>query len=108
MAFQKGQSGNPDGRPKGAKDKLPRSVKDKFDYLYDEVGGNEGFKKWIMKNDHNRGVFYGWYSKMLPSNVTADVKGTIDGLFTVEVIHLKGADVPEDGNGNGNGNEVTK
>jgi len=46
---------------------------------------------------------------MLPSNINVDHEGTIDGRFTVEVIHLKGADVPEDGNGSGgNGNKVTK
>lgn len=38
MPFTKGQSGNPAGKPKGAKDKHPRSAKRAIELLLEEFG----------------------------------------------------------------------
>jgi len=40
----------------------------------------------------------------VPMNVGMEHSGAIDGKFTVEVVHLPGADIPDNNNGNGNGN----
>lgn len=37
MPFKKGQSGNPKGRPKGAKDKFPRAMKERVQALVDKL-----------------------------------------------------------------------
>lgn len=36
MAFIKGQSGNPEGRPKGAKDKATKEIREKISDILDE------------------------------------------------------------------------
>ena len=91
------------GRPKGSVNKFT-SLKDSFLSVYERMGGEDALLAFA---DKHKPLFYGWITKMLPSNITADVKGTIDGKLTLEVIHLKGADVSDgdNGNGNGNGNE---
>ena len=77
MPFKPGQSGNPSGRPKGAKDKLARPIKENIEKAFEELGGIEGLVEWGKKNNFNRAKLYGWYFSMLPSNVDADVSGNI-------------------------------
>jgi len=71
--------GNP-GRPKGAKDKIPRTVKENFDKVFEKLGGIEGFYKWAKKSARNMELFYTWYSKMLPTNVTGTVNANVKVL----------------------------
>ena len=75
--FKKGSSGNPKGRPKGAKDKISRNIKDNFDAVFEKLGGVDGFSKWADKNTQTQSAFYQMYSKMLPSNTDLDVKGDL-------------------------------
>lgn len=63
--------GNP-GRPKGAKDKIARTAKQNIEKVVEELGGWKAILKWAQKNQRNEGLVYGWYFKMLPSNVTVD------------------------------------
>ena len=72
--------GNP-GRPKGAKDKVARSVKENFDHTFEELGGSEGFVNWAKASKRNTELFYQWYSKMLPSNVS--IKGDLKTTFQI-------------------------
>jgi len=63
--------GNP-GKPKGAKDKIIRTAKENIEKVVKELGGYEGILKWAEKNSHNQGLLYGWYFKMLPTNVNVE------------------------------------
>ncbi len=78
MPFRSGESGNPNGRPKGAKDKLSKNIKDNFEAVFDKLGGVDGFYDWAKKNAHTQAAFYQMFSKMLPSNVDVEHSGKVD------------------------------
>jgi hypothetical protein len=104
--YKKGQSGNPKGKPKGARSKFTTLGQAFLDAYNDSrIGGTEGLIGWILKSEHNRALFYQWITKMLPSNLqlgnVPDAAGKA-GRFLIEVVHVKGD--PGNGNGNGNGN----
>jgi len=74
MKYKRGQSGNPNGRPKGVRNKFT-SLKDEFlKAFHDEDGidGAKGMKKLIKDSTRNKFIFLQMISKMLPSNVTVD------------------------------------
>ena len=79
--------GNP-GRPKGAKDKIARSVKEDMEETIKGLGGVNGIIEWAKKSSGNKEKLYGWYFSMLPKNIDADVSGdlgiTINRIITNE------------------------
>jgi len=79
--------GNP-GRPKGAKDKIARSVKEDMEETIKGLGGVKGIIEWAKKSNANREKLYNWYFSMLPKSVDADVSGdlgiTINRIITNE------------------------
>jgi hypothetical protein len=76
--FPKGKSANPRGRRKGSVNKFTTLKASFLEAFNDErIGGTEGLILWILKTDHNRGLFYQWITKMLPSQTDVDVKGTM-------------------------------
>jgi len=85
--FKKGSSGNPKGRPKGAKDKISRNIKDNFNAVFEKLGGVDGFFKWANKNTHTQSAFYQMYSKMLPSSVGID--GNIKHEHRLSMVEMK-------------------
>ncbi|HUU39582.1 MAG TPA: hypothetical protein VMW42_01435 [Desulfatiglandales bacterium] len=80
--------GNP-GRPKGAKDKITRTAKENIEKAVKELGGYEGILKWAKKNFHNQGLLYGWYFKMLPTNVTAELTGKDGEALKITYVQAK-------------------
>ena len=92
--FERGKSGNPNGRPKGSKNKLTE-LKDAYLGVFDGLGGQKGLKEWVEAHPRNKTAFYGWLTKMLPANVQVDHDGAID--ITVRVKEA------ENGKGLGNG-----
>ena len=68
------------GRPKGSKNKFT-SLKDSFLEAFEALGGTEGLIAWAKKSERNKAVFYGWITKMLPTNV--DLGGYANILFRV-------------------------
>lgn len=71
--------GNP-GRAKGCKNKFT-SLKESFVDVFKRLGGTEALYNWADKNDHNKGIFYAWITKMLPSNI--DISGQISTVIKV-------------------------
>ena len=69
MRYKKGQSGNPNGRPKGAKDKIARSAKETIEKAVEQIGGVDELVAWAKKNNRNQEKLYDWYFKMLPSSI---------------------------------------
>ncbi len=78
MAFVKGQSGNPAGKPKGTPNKLSASAKENIALVFDRMGGVEGMAKWAKANPTE---FYKIYPRLLPIEV-----GGADGSGITVVI----------------------
>jgi hypothetical protein len=91
MKFQKGQSGNPKGKAKGAVSKFT-SLKAAFLNVFERMGGEDALLEWANSSNHNKAAFYQWITKMLPAdvNVSGEVGHTLKFDFE---------------NGNGNGKE---
>ena len=68
MSFKKGQSGNPRGRPKGIRNKIPTSLKEDILEVYQNLGGKAGLEKWARASQRNLAMFYQWtIAKLLPN-----------------------------------------
>lgn len=83
----KGQTNNPNGRPKGVPNKFTSSVKEAFAEAFGTLGGAPALAKWGKENPTD---FYKLASKLIPAEVNAAVEGNL----TVEII--KFADIEGD------------
>jgi hypothetical protein len=68
MPFQKGNCANPNGRPKGAKDRNTK-IREAFFGVFHELG-KEGLREYAGKDP---GGFYRVVASLLPKQLEADV-----------------------------------
>lgn len=77
--FKPGQSGNPDGRPKGSKNKASK-LKEAYVAVFEELGGPTALKKWVESDEKNKSDFYKMLPQLMPreQNVTIDTELSAD------------------------------
>jgi hypothetical protein len=73
--FQKGQSGNRNGRPRGEANKLTRELKDMIEGALQAVGGQQYLER---QAEANPTAFMTLVGKLLPRDVNARVEKQID------------------------------
>lgn len=80
MPYKKGESGNPNGRRKGSKNKFTNLKEEFLKAFYDEdgIGGAEGIKKLLKSSARNKMAYLQLIAKMLPSNISMEHSGEID------------------------------
>ena len=91
MPFNKGQSGNKAGRPKGAVNKTTATAKQAFQLAFDRLGGWERLSKWAIEDPDNLKTFYTLYARLIPTDVTTGDKPFENGIIQItrEVIGRK-------------------
>jgi len=80
MGFKKGLSGNPGGRPRGAKNKVTRTTRENIEQVFSMLGGVGAFREWAEREPTD---FYKIYSKLLPRDI--EISG--GGGGPVEISH---------------------
>ena len=93
MAFKKGQSGNPKGKPKGAKSKVSESFWLDWLKVYNELGNADLIKEFAQSSKRNMEIFLNWGAKTIPSNMAVtggDGKGPVDVKVRITVVDTKG------------------
>jgi hypothetical protein len=78
MAFVKGQSGNPNGRTKGAPNKTTAAIKDMIIQALDGVGGVTYLQE---QADKNPAAFMTLIGKVLPMQVTGEDGGPLQVII---------------------------
>lgn len=82
MAFVKGQP-KIKGRTKGALNKTTVKAKEAFQMAFDQLGGVEAMAKWAKADPDNLKVFYGLYSKLIPTDLTTNGKDVGPATITI-------------------------
>lgn len=82
MAFVKGQSGNPKGKPRGATGLISRTVKDvileAFNKLQEHPSSN--ILSWAEKNPKD---FYQVAAKLIPTEIKGTIETTTKQVFKI-------------------------
>jgi len=79
---------HPKGRPKGAKDKLGRTVKEAIEFAAQRIGGPQRLAEWIKEDPENERAFWvSIYPKLLPLQVSGPEGGPIQAKWTIEFVN---------------------
>lgn len=87
MAFSKGQSGNPRGKPKGARNKVNLELKEMILTALEESGGVEYLKRQANENPT---AFLSLIGKILPMTIGGDQEAPL--VHKIERIILEVVD----------------
>lgn len=80
----KGKSNNPDGKPKGTKNRQTVAVKQCILNAFESIGGVKNLVKWAQANE---GEFYTkMYIKVMPTEVTGEDGGDIQ-ITIKKIVH---------------------
>jgi len=86
MPFQKGHNGKHVGRAKGTPNKSTAKYQDDQDWVYEHLGGREGWLAFAEKNPLNKAQFYKGIEKRIPpAPVDVGVSGQIDHTVNVKI-----------------------
>jgi hypothetical protein len=66
--FRKGRKKS-GGRKKGTPNIISRNAKEVFIQVFNEIGGVEKFKQWVLTDINTMTEFYRLYSKLLPLDI---------------------------------------
>jgi hypothetical protein len=86
MGFKKGRSGNPTGRPRGAKNKLPRNLVDRILEISAKLE-EQGMGLQECAEESPRWFFENFMKSMIPKNIALDKSEQI--VIRVEEIPRK-------------------
>lgn len=81
--MKKGQTNNPNGRPKGSKNKQTKAVKQCIINAFENIGGVKNLSKWAMENQTE---FYKLWGRMIPHEVTGEDGGDIS-ITLNKIVH---------------------